>query len=76
LGVKGLSSGAHHGAGLRIGGRPRAEEGLLGTSDWRMLKSEFQVNQGGAEVEFICELRASAGEVWFEKDSLRVLKLE
>jgi spore coat protein H len=76
LGVMGLSSGAHHGAGLRIGGRPRAEEGLLGTSDWRMLKSEFQVNQGGAEVEFICELRASAGEVWFEKDSLRVLKLE
>jgi hypothetical protein len=34
------------------------------------------VDGTASQVEFICELRARAGEAWFEKDSLQVVRLE
>jgi hypothetical protein len=37
---------------------------------------EFQVEQTTEEIEFICELRAHAGEAWFDLDSLKVVPLK
>ena len=74
--VKPLGAGAHQGAGLRIAGHLGQSEGLLGTSGWSLLTTEFEVGQGSGEVEFICELRASSGEAWYDAASLRVRKLD
>ena len=38
-------------------------------------RSGFEVTQATEEVEFICELRARAGEAWFELSSLKVVPL-
>ena len=62
------------GTGLRIsGGRPVRE--LSGSTDWRPFSYELQV-AGSREVEFICELRALAGEVWFDAEKLQVTRVE
>lgn len=74
--VSPLPFGRFQGAGLRVGGMTREEPGLLGTSDWRRLQVEFEVRDRDAEVELICELRASGGEAWFAKDSLRLKCLD
>jgi hypothetical protein len=71
-GVEPLPYGKHQGAGLRVSGRARQTEDLTGNSSWRQLSAEFQVDAPTEEVELICELRASAGEVWFDADSLRL----
>jgi len=60
------------GAGLRISGE-KATNFISGDLDWRQLEQVFEVPEGGTEVELICELRASAGEVWFDQQSLRLL---
>jgi hypothetical protein len=73
-GVKPLPFGRHQGAGLRVGGSERQTESLIGDSSWRVLAIEFQINQSMREVEFICELRASAGEAWWDVNSLRLIK--
>jgi len=65
---------AQAGAGLRVSGeRPKHE--VSGSTDWRPFAYEFQVG-GEREVEFICELRALAGEAWFDADTLEVVRLE
>jgi hypothetical protein len=74
-GVKPLPSGLHQGAGLRVGGGLRQGDNLVGDSSWKPVGARFQVERPAQEVEFICELRASAGEAWFDLDSLRVVKL-
>jgi len=62
------------GAGLRISGaRPRRE--FSGSAEWRPFVYEFQVESQG-EVEFICELRALAGEAWFDADKLQVVRVD
>ncbi len=73
-GAKPLPAGMHHGAGLRIGGAVRQTPDLLGDSQWRSLAQDFELKTA-SEVEFICELRARAGEAWFELDSLHVHQL-
>jgi hypothetical protein len=62
------------GAGLRISGDKRTLH-LTGESDWTVLKHEFAVEPGGEdEKEIVCELRASAGEAWFDLSSLRIIR--
>ena len=73
--AKALGFGAHQGAGLRIGGRQRQGADLLGDSDWRLLAESFEVDPPDAEVEFICEFRASQGEAWFDSGSLKVVQV-
>ena len=51
-------------------------DSLTGDSAWKMLATEFQVEQATEEIEFICELRARAGEALFDLDSLKVVPLE
>ena len=76
-GVVPLSDGEKgEGAGLRISGstRHRANK-LVGESSWRKLEFEFEVAPPGNTVELICELRAIRGEVWFDVDSLNLVRL-
>lgn len=61
------------GAGLRISGSTRSQK-LEGTTDWTPLTFDFSVIEDG-EVELIIELRANRGEVWFDAESLKLVKL-
>jgi len=72
--VRPLGFGTHQGAGLRIGGQTRQSNDLTGSSDWHLLAETFEVGQTNQEVEFVCELRASRGEAWFDCASLRIVQ--
>ncbi len=74
-GVRPLPYGTHHGAGLRIGGSLRQERSLVGDASWQKLKADFGVGAPEEEVELVCELRAHAGEAWFDLGSLRVIRM-
>ncbi len=62
------------GAGLRISGSHRSNK-LSGTNDWKVLQYDFQLDDELREVELIAELRATAGEVWFDAASLRLKRI-
>jgi len=66
-----------HGAGLRISGsqQPRSNN-LLGDMDWTKIEYEFDAANPDDEVELVCELRAQKGEVWFDADSLKLVRLK
>ena len=65
------------GAGLRISGTQKARVNkLVGDTPWTKLVYEFQVTREAAEVELVCELRATRGEVWFDADSLRLRRVQ
>ena len=72
--VRPLGFGIHQGAGFRIAGQTRHSKGIVGTSGWQLLSEPFEVGPGGSQVEFVCELRASGGDAWFELSSLRVVQ--
>jgi hypothetical protein len=61
------------GAGLRVSRPQRARpSGLAGTTDWQTVEYEFAVEASSEDVVLLCELRASAGEAWFDLQSLRL----
>ncbi|MCI0537594.1 MAG: CotH kinase family protein [Verrucomicrobiales bacterium] len=62
------------GAGLRIQGKPKFTQKLVGTAEWTDLAFEFEIPEGFRETELRCELRAGKGEAWFETDSLRLVR--
>jgi len=75
-GVKPLPFGRNHGAALRVtAGKARASARLNGDAPWTTLTLEFEVTATEAEVELICELRASQGEAWFDIESLKLVRL-
>ncbi len=60
---------------LRISGDTRSV-GIADTrGSWRPLTHDFEVVDTGMDIEFVCELTAMQGEVWFDIDSLKVRKL-
>ena len=62
------------GAGLRIsGGSPQGQRELQGTVAWQTLTCDF--DSTGSDVTLVAELRAKAGEVWIDKESLRLARL-
>jgi hypothetical protein len=63
------------GAGVRISGGKRQKK-LLGDSDWTALDYEFEVMAGGNDVELVAELRAKKGEVWFDSQSMKLIKVK
>ena len=69
-GVKPLPFGKHHGASLRVSGRTHPSGEAVGDSPWQELGTEFAVAAEQETVEFVCELRASAGQAWWATDSL------
>lgn len=68
--VKAIRDGSGTGAGLRISRETRWNQ-LSGTSDWKELSFDFELEEM-REVEFVLELRAEAGDVAFDADSLRI----
>ena len=75
-GVVPKSFGQNQGAGLRIVNQSNPAYHFVGDSNWKELKIGFTVDTDGHEVELACELRADAGEAWFQIDALRLIKLE
>jgi spore coat protein CotH len=61
------------GVGFRTANR-RFVQKLTGTTDWKLIAFEFDVDQGMEDVELICELRARQGEAWFDVDSIRLMR--
>ena len=59
---------------LRVSGRTQPPAAFTGDSTWKDLTTDFVVEQPEAEIELGCELRARAGEVWFDMPALRVLR--
>jgi hypothetical protein len=63
------------GAGIRIsGGNRTGNNGLVGDADWQTIGYDFEAQ--GNDVVLVAELRASKGEAWFERDSLRIVRLK
>ena len=83
-GLKPLSNGNPPGATLRVRGQKATIQGNPpvkpnetpggGSNAWRLVGTEFEVRQAMEDVEFLCELRAGAGEVWFDLKTLKVLQ--
>lgn len=65
-----LTSGS---ARLRISGD--SNRGIGGSGPWQRLGHNFTVEGEGMDIEFVCELNAREGDVWFDVDSLRVQRL-
>lgn len=72
-GFQPLPFGRHQGAALRVGGMLRQTEAETSGQEWKTLRVDFEITQAREETELICELRARAGEAWF--DSLRISQL-
>lgn len=62
------------GAGLRVS-RHRTGQKNSGDSDWTPIQFEFETTMEKPEVELICELRADAGEIWYDLESLKLKRL-
>lgn len=64
------------GAGIRHSGtsKPRVNK-LVGDMAWQKIEHSW-TNKAEAEVELLCELRATGGEVWFDLASLRLVKVD
>jgi hypothetical protein len=60
------------GVTLRISG-DRAPKMLTGAANWTTFTYDFPVT-GLTDIELLCELRASHGRVWFDVDSLRLIR--
>ena len=60
-------------AGVRISGAKRhGQNAARGDTAWQTLGFDFETD--GGSVILVAELRAKAGEVWFDKSSLRLVR--
>jgi hypothetical protein len=76
-GVERLKFGRNHGAVIKVSTVPSARpEPLLGSQPWKGLQVPFEVSERELEVELVCELRAGKGTAWFDKESLRLVRIE
>jgi spore coat protein CotH len=71
LGVTITDGDQRSGAGLRISKGVMPPK-LSGTQDWQSFQHTFDIAEKAADVELVCELKATAGEAWFDADSLRL----
>jgi hypothetical protein len=64
------------GAGIRYHDTQVPRTNSLGRdSEWTKLECDIPVSVGGDnEIDLLCELRASKGEVWFDLDSVKVTR--
>jgi hypothetical protein len=70
-----LPFGKNQGAGLHVTSKTQKPTSFTGTSTWKNLGVEFQVDGDEEGVELLCQLRASAGEAWFDKNSLHLVQI-
>jgi spore coat protein H len=74
-GVVGSKTPTGDGAGLRISGGSRtAPNALTGDSGWQ--ETGFDIETPGGDVVLVAELRATKGDVWFDRDSLRLRQVK
>jgi hypothetical protein len=75
-GVRSLPYGKNKGAGLRMSAvKQAAPHEISGDTPWKLVTVEGELTAPETEVELICELRASAGEAWFDTEALRLIRL-
>jgi hypothetical protein len=75
-GVEALDDEKGRGVGLRISGaQSKRQNGLAGDTTWTDLRYDFDLDEA-REVILVAELRARKGEVWFARDSLRLVKVK
>jgi hypothetical protein len=75
-GVVALPDGNFHGARLMISGPIAAPaRSILGDKEWTLLQVEFETGEHPSPLELQCSLRAAEGQVWFDSDSLRIVRL-
>jgi spore coat protein CotH len=74
-GIQAVKDEKGEGAGLRISGteEPRRNR-LTGDKDWTWLVFPIVVEASFEELELVCELRATAGKVSFDLDTLRLVE--
>ena len=73
-GVEAMTSEVGEGAGLRVSGSSRAgQKSLKGDSAWEVLS--YEIDSPGRDFALVAELRARAGEMWIERESLRVVRV-
>ena len=71
--VVGVKDASGEGAGLRISGGVReGQNAAVGSASWQPVGYTFETP--GGDIVIVAELRASKGEVWFARDSLRLVK--
>jgi len=73
-GVVARTSDIGAGAGVRISGGKRTNS-LAGDCLWTPVEFSFEL-PAASEVDLVCELRAEKGEVWFDRDSLRLSRVK
>ena len=61
------------GAGFRVS-RSERKGGLSGSATWSRTAYEFEVTDVLRHVELVAELRATKGQVWFEVESMRLVR--
>ena len=70
-----LPYGKNKGARLRVtGALTNPDSGMVGTRPWTPMAIGFTVRAETEEVELICELRATGGDAWFDRNSLRLVQ--
>ena len=69
-----LPYGKNKGARLRVSGGS-GSAGLIGSNRWTEVGAKFSVQAESEETELICELRATKGDAWFDRESLRLVKI-
>ena len=73
-GVEAAASETGEGAGLRVSGGSRAgQKALKGDSAWEVLA--FPIESPGRDYTLVAELRATKGEMWIDRESLRVVRV-
>ncbi|HTG44831.1 MAG TPA: CotH kinase family protein [Verrucomicrobiae bacterium] len=72
-GVALASGDPRAGAGLRIS-RHRNGQKNTGNKDWTPIAFEFEVPEEGQETELVCELRADRGEIWYDLNSIKLIR--
>jgi hypothetical protein len=74
-GVVGTKTPTGEGAGLRISGGSRtAPDAVTGDTGWQEIG--FELETPGGDVVLVAELRATKGEVWFDRDSLKLRQVK
>ena len=61
------------GVGVGISGTPR-DQHLHGTAARKALEHRFVVREPRARIQVVLELRAKAGQAWFDLDSLPLVR--
>ena len=73
-GIQPTSDGPGIGAGLRISGGQRTNQ-LAGDSGWTTMEHLIELSDL-SDIVLVAELRANKGEVWFDADSMKLVRLK